>query len=439
VNTEDVTRFDRAVVSWRDEDGWPTAAPATFSVDDDRGTIDVAVASAAEGDLPGGGDVTVLFSSIRPRPGQGYDRRRYVTVWGDARRDGSVLRVQPRRSSGWDETRTPFFELCERSVPRGLAYMRALEEERGQPVRPRLSRGWLFFVSTRVPFLSATVVPVVLGGMVARSHGASAWWWMLLALVGACAIHLGLNVANDVFDTGSGTDDANVTPTPFSGGSRVIQHGLVDVAAMRRLAYGLYAAGIAIGLVIAAFRTTHVLWIGLAGVLISWFYTAPPLRLVHRGIGDIAVAVGFGPLVVLGTEAVVARELTGEALYVSLPVGILCALILYVNQVPDRDADATAGKRTLAVRWSPAAVATGYAVAAAVAFALIALGALAGITPVWTLLALAPAPLARSVHRGIRRHYDSPYELMSAMGRNIALHALVGLGLIAGYVLDFVA
>ena len=92
-------------------------------------------------------------------------------------------------------------------------------------------------------------------------------------------------------------------------------------------------------------------------------YTAPPFRLVHRGLGELCVALGFGPIMVLGASYVEEQRFSFEAFYVSLPVAILIALVLYANEIPDRPGDAQAGKRTLPVRWSKQAVLTGYAVA----------------------------------------------------------------------------
>ncbi|MBW3654376.1 MAG: PDZ domain-containing protein [Actinobacteria bacterium] len=90
--------------------------------------------------------------------------------------------------------------------------------------------------------------------MIARNDGVSAWWLFLLALLGGSAIHLGLNVANDVSDATSGADFANVNPTMFSGGSRMIQYGLLSVERMRMVAFACYGIGIAIGLYLTVTR-----------------------------------------------------------------------------------------------------------------------------------------------------------------------------------------
>lgn len=441
---EDVQDYSHAILAYTDGSGHPVNVATNFKTDPDRGVIVLDAPQIPEGPHVGA-EVNVTFSHIRPYPGVGYDQRRYVSVWGTIAAADGTLEVTPSRTHGWDEERMSFFELCERSVPSAHEYMRKLSAERGEEVKPTLSLGWLFFLATRVPFLTATFVPVLLGAVIARSHGHSAWWLMLLALLGGSAIHLGLNVANDVSDATSGADEANVNPTMFSGGSRVIQYGLVSLKSMRITSLVCYAIGIAIGLYLTSVAGPQLLWIGAAGLFLSIFYTAPPFRLVHRGLGEICVALGFGPIMVLGTYYVIRGAasagdggLSFEALYASLPVALLIMLVLYVNQIPDRPADERAGKRTIVVRLGKSAIVTGYVLSVVATYALILVGAISGLMPIWTLLGLATIPLAVQVHKGISSHYESPYELMGAMGKNIQLHLFTGLALIVGYVIAIV-
>jgi len=423
------TGFGHAVVSFVDPSGYPVSVAGEFVADAASGVIEIGPLSAEVLPLTGQ-EVGVTFSHIRPRPGVGYDERRYVNVWGEAAVAGDRLTVTVTRATGWDEEETPFFEYAERSLARGHGYLRDVD------ARPRLSRWWTFFLATRLPFLTATVVPVALGGAVAARNHAFGWSWFLLALLGACAVHLGLNIANDLSDDASGADAANVTPTPFSGGSRVIQYGLVSRRAMQRACVGLYAAAIAIGVYLAAAHGWWLLAIGAVGLFLSLEYTGPPLRLVRRGLGEPVTATGFGPVMVTGTYYACAGGWSWEALYASLPVALLIALVLYVNQVPDRLADAAVGKRTLIVRWPKPWVVGGYLAIAASAFALVVLGAALGITPGWTLISLVTLPLAVKVWRGLAAHYESPYELMPVMQTNIGLHLFTGLLLLAGYLVD---
>jgi 1,4-dihydroxy-2-naphthoate octaprenyltransferase len=432
--------YRHAVVIFLDPDGYPMSVATEYRVDADRGVLHLDPV-AGEAAPPEGREISVMFSHIRPQAEAGYDQRRYVTMWGRLQRAGGGLEFAPERSSSWDEKKVPFFQYSEVTVPQAKRYLGQLSRERGKEVRPRLSPLWLFLRATRLPFLTATFVPVVLGVAAAALRDGFDLWLAVLTFLGGAFVHLGLNVANDVFDTMSGADPANETPTQFSGGSRVIHYGLVKLRTMAVLSAGFYLAGIASGLYLAATRGFWPLfWLGVAGVAISIAYTAPPFRLVHRGVGEIAVALGFGPIMLLGAYFVQAQRYDLEPGLLSIPVAILIALVLYVNEVPDRAGDAAAGKRTLPVRLSKDAVVRIYSGALAVTYASIAVFAVTGLIARPSILALATIPLAGRCVRGLRRDYEDPYALMfSTMGKNIQLHLYTGLLLFVGYVIAIIA
>jgi 1,4-dihydroxy-2-naphthoate polyprenyltransferase len=430
--------FPFLLLTWVGEDGYPVSAAVQASIDDDRASIE----PPAGLDLPADREISLTGSHIRLQPGYGYDERRHVTMWGRLERDpAGRVTLRPEHAWGWDEAEVPFPEYAERTVGQSRRYLQLLTEETGRLVRPRLALGWLALRATRLPFLSATIVPVTVGLAIAAAHGAFDWPSAVLTLLGAAAAHLGLNVANDVFDTRSGADDANVNPTRYSGGSRVIQYGLVSLREMTVLSAAFYGLATAVGLVLIATRgSIALLAIGVAGIVLSLAYTAPPLKLVYRGLGELTTAIGFGPLMLLGAYVVQTRgAISSEALVASLPIAILVALILYVNEVPDREADARAGKRTLPVLLSRSAVLAGYALGAATAFAIVVGGVVAGLLPVPALVALLAVPLAVQVRRGLAAMYDQPYGLMAVMAVNIRLHLVVGVMLLASYVVVVVA
>lgn len=432
---EKLAGYPFVVVSWVDDRGYPMSVATEFSVDAERGLVELRATAGDEAAIPADRQVNVLGSHIRPTPGQGYDERRYLQLWGTATeaRDGQVT-FTPQRAWGWDETEIPFFEYSERSVPQSRRYLAELSEEKGRTIRPRLSAGWLFLRTTRLPFLSATAVPVLLGIAVAARGGAFNPWLALLTVIGAALAHLGINVSNDIFDTLSGADEANVNPTPFSGGSRVLLYDLLTLRQLVALAVALFGGAVAIGLVLVwATGSAALLWIGLAGIALGIAYTAPPIKLVYRGLGEIGVAIGFGPIMLLGAYVVQTGALSWEAVVASIPVAILVAMILYVNEIPDRAGDAAAGKRTLPVRL-PQGVVTGvYLASSLLAFAVVVAGVVVGLLPVSTLLALLAIPLVWQVYAGIRQFYAQPYALMPVMGTNIKVHLYVGLLLLAGY------
>ncbi len=426
------------ILTWVDETGYPVSVAIEARIDPDE--------PIARFEAPGGlaiptdREVSLTGSHIRPQPGYGYDERRHVTVWGPATMTGQTVAVAGRTAWGWDEAEVPFFEYSERSVGKSRKYFDALSVERGTPVKPKLSFGFLTLRTTRLPFLTATLVPVLLGILIAASHGSFDLVAALLTIIGACFVQLGLNTANDVFDTMSGADDANVTPTQFSGGSRVIQYGLVSLRQMATLSTIFYVLAGVIGLILLATHgSTALLVIGVVGFIVSLGYTAPPLKFVYRGLGEIAVAVGFGPLMLLGAYVVqTGGALAWEPFVASIPVALLVALILYVNEIPDRRSDARAGKRTLPVRFSRTTVITGYNVAVAAAMAVVVAGVAVGVLPVPVLLMLITIPLALRVSRGLAPNYENPYGLMAIMGVNVQLHLRAGLLLLVGYVIVLV-
>ena len=425
--------YSHALLVVPDEEGYPLSVATSFKVVD--GTVEVTPASTGPSPVRDTVDARLVVSHIRPYPGVGYDQRRYIELSGALSVDGPAWRFNPDAARGWDEQELSFPELCQRALPQARHYLAELSAERGREVKPQMSTGWRLFLATRLPFLTATIVPVFLGLAAATFDRNFSLGLAALTLVGAMAVHLGLNVANDVFDTMSGVDDVNFTPTKFSGGSRVLQYGLVSLRQMMALAGVCYAVAIIVGLVLVAISGLGLLWLGIAGVLISFFYTAPPLRLVHRGLGELCVALGFGPIMVLGAYFVQTGQYALRPLILSIPVAILVMLILYANEVPDRFADAKVGKGTLVVRMQPAAVIRGYVAAVAVAYLVVVAGVVFGVLPWPTLISLLTIPLAYQTWTGLRAHYDSPYQLMSYLGKNVNLHLFTGLLLVAGVLL----
>jgi 1,4-dihydroxy-2-naphthoate octaprenyltransferase len=215
----------------------------------------------------------------------------------------------------------------------------------------------------------------------------------------------------------------------------VIQRGLMPPAAVRNLAILFYAIGAALGLILVAARGIGVLALGLVGFLVGYVYTAPPFRLVHRGVGEILVGLGFGPLIVVGAYFVQSGRWSAEAFYASLPVALLIAAVLYINEIPDKPWDAKAGKRTLIVRLSSATAVNGYLAIMLATYAIIVVGVVTGIMPIAAALGLLTVPMAYRAFDILRRNYAYPYRLIPANANTVFVHLLTGLLLFAGYVI----
>jgi 1,4-dihydroxy-2-naphthoate octaprenyltransferase len=164
----------------------------------------------------------------------------------------------------------------------------------------------------------------------------------VLAGLAIMALHAGANVINDYFDHLSRNDWVNENPTPFSGGSRFIQKGLLSPRATLLAGLAYLAIGSGIGLLIVLLtRSLFILGIGVVGVLGGFFYTAGPVRLGYRGIGEVVIGFLFGILPVYGSYYLQARSIDLLPLLPALIVAVLIFLVILINEFPDLAADVT--------------------------------------------------------------------------------------------------
>jgi len=303
--------------------------------------------------------------------------------------------------------------------------------------RPAAKMPPLWVIKIRAPFFTADIVPVCVGTAVAWSRaGEFNLWLFLLTVFGTICINAGTNMTNDYFDHKWGSDEVNTEfANPFTGGSRLIQMGLVKPQTYMCQGLAFFVAAILIGLFLAFTRSQMILWIGIAGVFCGLFYTAPPFRLVRAFIGELAVGICLGPLTALGAYLVQTRTASWEAVFAGLPVMILISLVLWINEFQDASADAAVGKNHLVVRLGRRRAALVYGVLlAAVYLSLIAGVLFGGVTP-FALLGLLTVPTAVRAYRIARVHYDHPQELVPANAATIQLHLRTGLLIALGYVI----
>ena len=294
---------------------------------------------------------------------------------------------------------------------------------------------WALFVNaTRLPFLTASVIPVLVGTAIAWREGHLNLAIFFLTFFGAAFFHIATNVINDYFDHRSGVDEANLTPTPFSGGSRLIQRGMFNEGKTRNLAVIFYTLGVLLGLGLIYLAGWPVLLFGLAGFLAGYFYSSPPLQLAHHGLGEIAVGLGFGPIILLGAYWVQTGQITLEVIIVSIPIGLLVAAILYINEVSDRHWDQRAGKDTIVVRLKRSALIPGYMILMFGAYVVITIGVFIGWLAPATLIALVTLPLTWSAYKVLQRHLGFTYRLIPANATTIFVHLLVGILLFWAYI-----
>ena len=308
-----------------------------------------------------------------------------------------------------------------------------LKNKTADSVRPKISfttKIFCWMVIMRLPFLSATIVPILLGTAVASRYTNIDWFYFALTMLGGSLLHIGTNTSNDYFDHTSGTDEANYNyMVPFSGGSRSIQMGLISSKGMLYLSIITFSLSGLLGIPLIMKAGINILYLGFIGFLSGFFYTAPPFRFSSRkGIGELLIGLNFGPLMVVGSFLVQTNgEITHafEAVLAGIPIGFLVAAIVYVNQFPDHDGDKATGKNNLVVVFGPERARIGYVLLVVGAFISIIVTALNGTFPMLSLMALVTSVFSIYTIKTLYKHYDNRL-LQPANAGTIALHFITG-------------
>jgi 1,4-dihydroxy-2-naphthoate polyprenyltransferase len=272
--------------------------------------------------------------------------------------------------------------------------MRTANLPQGMVRPPDSIAKWL--VITRAAVFSMTATSGLIGGLLAigaaRLTGEVSVDWLLLvlAVVGLVVAHAANNMINDYFDLTGGVDTdeyvrALYAPHPvLSGWVTRRQLGIAILAAN--------AVDLGIMLYLASVRGPLVIAFALAGLFVSVFYVAPPIRLKHIGLGEPGVFVVWGPLMVVGTFFVATGEIPGWVWLASLPYAILVTTVLFGKHIDKISADAAKGIRTLPVILGES-LARRVAQGLMVAYYPIVVGAtLVGFIGPWVLLALLGIP-----------------------------------------------
>ena len=307
-----------------------------------------------------------------------------------------------------------------------------LKNKTPDDVRPKISvwtKIFCWMVIMRLPFLTATIVPILLGAAVASSSGFTvSWGWLGLTILGGCFLHIGTNTANDYFDHTSGTDEANYNyMVPFSGGSRSIQMGLISAKGMLIVSLLSFLSSALVGIPLIIRAGNMILWLGIIGAVSGFFYTAPPFRFAsRRGLGEFLIGMNFGPLMVVGSTLVQTGQILPEALLAGIPIGFLVAAIVYVNEFPDHDGDKATGKNTLIVVFGPEKARLGYVLLVGCAFISIIAMVASGIFPLLSLIAMPAAWFGIKAIQTLYKYYNDRL-LQPANAGTINMHFTTGL------------
>ncbi len=291
----------------------------------------------------------------------------------------------------------------------------------------RAAHARAFARELRAEFLPASALAVFAGAALAF-HDTGHWrgWLFVVCVLGVCALHAGANVLNDYFDHRSGNDAINTEfIRPFTGGSRLIQQGVLRPNEVLGLGAALLGVGVGVGVYLVVRAGAGVLPFMALGVLAGVGYSIPRFGLAARGAGEMTVAIAFGVLPVTGAYYVQTGTVTAGAFALSLPVAVLIAAVLFINQFPDSRADRAVGKRHWVVRLGLKRAARGYVALMGLWVIVLLLGAGAGMIPSFLVWAALPGLLAIPASRRVLWHFNTPSALAPAHALTILMHLAV--------------
>jgi 1,4-dihydroxy-2-naphthoate octaprenyltransferase len=270
-------------------------------------------------------------------------------------------------------------------------------------------RIWLMAARPRT--LPAAVAPVLVGTALAGYLHVFHPLRFVAALLGAIFIQVGTNLSNDYSDARRGADAEDRL-----GPVRVTAGGLVPPRQVLVATYVTFGLAVLAGVYLVIVAGWQLLLVGAASILAGVAYTGGPKPYGYEGLGEVFVFLFFGVVAVAGSFFVQTVHLDWEAFALSVPVGLLAAAILVVNNVRDIDSDRRARKRTLAVRIGRERTRTLFAVIVYLAYLLVPVTWIFGPLTAWVLLSWLSIPLATRVVRVVRNRTDGP-SLNGALAR----------------------
>jgi 1,4-dihydroxy-2-naphthoate octaprenyltransferase len=287
-------------------------------------------------------------------------------------------------------------------------------------------RIWLMAARPRT--LPAAIAPVLVGTSLAITDDVFHPLAFIAALLGAIFIQVGTNLSNDYSDARRGADTEDRL-----GPVRVTAGGLVPPRQVLVATYVSFGLAVLCGIYLVAVAGPELLAVGAASILAGVLYTGGPRPYGYEGLGELFVFLFFGVVAVTGSYFVQVKELHWQAFALAVPVGLLAAAILVVNNVRDLETDRRAGKRTLAVRLGRDRTRTLYAAMIAGAFVTAQVPWFAGSLSPWLALTLLALPIAFPLVDTVSTRSDGP-SLNGALARTGMLQLVFCILLAAGVI-----
>jgi 1,4-dihydroxy-2-naphthoate octaprenyltransferase len=251
-------------------------------------------------------------------------------------------------------------------------------------------RDW--FLAARPWSFTMTVISVSVGSTVAAVEGTFSWPLYFLTLIAAVLMHAASNLINDFDDVRHGVDSPDVPTARYR--PHPLMEGRLRLEQVRLAAYLLYILAAGIGIFLAATRGPLVIFLGIVGTAAGITYTAAPLNYKYKALGEFSVFLMWGPLMVTGAYYVQQQAVSADALLISIPFGVLVALVLLANNIRDVVYDRSKGIQTLAIVLGERKGISVYLALIVAAYLAVVVMAVFGPLTIWSLIVLLSTPLA---------------------------------------------
>jgi 1,4-dihydroxy-2-naphthoate octaprenyltransferase len=286
-----------------------------------------------------------------------------------------------------------------------------------------------WFLASRPWSFTMTAISVSVGASMAALDGPFYWGLYLMTLLGSILAHGATNLINDYYDVRSGVDQMDVSTAQYR--PHPLVEGLLSLRGVLFTAVTLYALAGTIGVYLMIDRGMELLLLILAGFFFSLTYTAPPLKYKYFALGEIGVFLMWGPVMVEGAYFVQHQAFSLSAFWVSVPFGILVALVLLANNLRDVSHDQREGISTIPMFFSKYQGRNLYLGLIILAYVAVVIMAVVGPLTLWSLLVLLSLPTAVKLFKTVAKELP-----IDADARTAQLDTLFGVLLVISIVLD---
>ncbi|HEU20467.1 MAG TPA: 1,4-dihydroxy-2-naphthoate octaprenyltransferase [Deltaproteobacteria bacterium] len=286
-------------------------------------------------------------------------------------------------------------------------------------------RNW--FLGSRPWSFTMTTISVSVGATLGAIDGEFSWGLFAITLLAAVMIHGATNLINDYYDVKNGVDTLGVSTAQYR--PHPLVEGKLNPDQVKIAAYGLIILAVLMGLYLAMTRGWMILLIGIIGVTAGVTYTAPPFKYKYSALGEVSVFLMWGPLMVEGAYYVQRQALSLGAFWISIPFGILVALVIFANNIRDIATDRERGIKTLAIRLGQKNGLHFYLLLVTLSYLGILLMSFLGPLNFWSLIVFFSLPVAFGLFRQMRKQIPRDADAITAK-LNTAFGTLLVLSLV---------